>query len=83
MWAVVCTAAYDYPLLGVHMFNDFDKAARFVREEAEAIYEELLQDGENVSVHCNSGYAEIVINGEVEYIWSTDFVGYMCATCED
>lgn len=74
MWAVVCVAVYDYTLLGVHLFNDFDKAARFVREEAAATYEELSQDGENVSVHCNSGYAEVVINGNVDYFWDTELV---------
>lgn len=73
MLAVVCVAAYNYTLLSVHLFNDFDKAAQFVREEAAATYEELSQDEENVSVHCNSGYAEVVVNGNVDYFWDTAF----------
>lgn len=40
-------------------------------------------DNIHLSVDHSGGYAEIVINGEVEYIWGTDFVGDVCANCED
>lgn len=35
MWAVVCMGIYDYTILSVNLFEDFDKAARFIRSEAE------------------------------------------------
>lgn len=40
-------------------------------------------DNISLSVDHSGGYAEIVINGEVEYIWGTDFVGDVCVDCED
>lgn len=85
MWAVVCVGIYDYTILSVNLFKDFSKAARFVRSEAEKSYDEMSKCNDNIhlSVDHSGGYAEIVINGEVEYIWGTDFVGDVCANCED
>ena len=85
MWAVVCFGIYDYTILSVNLFKDFAKAARFVSSEAEKNYDEMSKFNDNISlsVDHSGGYAEIVVNGEVEYIWCTDFVGDVCATCED
>ena len=85
MWAVVCMGIYDYTILSVNLFEDFDKAARFISSEAEKSYDEMCEYNDNISlsVDHSGGYAEIVINGEVEYIWGTDFVGDVCVDCED
>lgn len=85
MWAVVCVGIYDYTILSVNLFDDFDKATRFVRNDVEESYREMSEYNDNISlsVDHSGGYAEIVINGEVEYIWGTDFVGDICADCED
>ena len=85
MWAVVCVGIYDYTILSVNLFDDFDKATRFVRNDVEESYREMSEYSDNISIEANysAGYAEAVINGEVEYIWGTDFVGDVCKNCED
>ena len=85
MWAVVCVGIYDYTILSVNLFDDFDEATRFVRNDVEESYREMSEYNDNISIEADysAGYAEVVINGEVEYIWGTDFVGDVCVDCED
>lgn len=85
MWAVVCIDTYNYTNLSIKLFDDFDMATRFIRNDVEKFYREMSEYYDNISIEANysAGHAEMIINGKFEYIWNTDFVGDVCKNCED
>lgn len=76
-YAVVCYAEHDDDVASTDLFDSFNDAVEFLKQDAQDTYEETIgdSDSDDVSFWIEKDYAELICDdGEYKLTWNIEMV---------